>query len=44
MWVTEERKDEYIAAGHKLAAKSCDISTTPAPETKSGKTRKKKGA
>ena len=25
MWVTEERKDEYLAAGHKLAA----ISVSP---------------
>lgn len=26
MWVTEKRKDEYLAAGHKLAA----ISESPA--------------
>lgn len=23
MWVTDERKDEYLAAGHKLAAEPC---------------------
>lgn len=23
MWVADERKDEYLAAGHKLAAESC---------------------
>ena len=34
MWVTEERKDEYLAAGHKLAAE-------PAP-TEEPKKRKKK--
>ena len=23
MWVTDERKEEYLAAGHKLAAEPC---------------------
>jgi hypothetical protein len=23
MWVADERKEEYLAAGHKLAAESC---------------------
>jgi hypothetical protein len=23
MWVADKRKDEYLAAGHKLAAESC---------------------
>jgi hypothetical protein len=23
MWVADERKEEYLAAGHKLAASSC---------------------
>ena len=23
MWVADERKDEYLAAGHKLAAEAC---------------------
>lgn len=34
MWVTEERKDEYLAAGHKLAAE-------PAPAKEPKKRTKK---
>lgn len=38
MWVSEERTEEYKAAGHKLAASS-DIESPPAKKTK--KTKKK---
>ena len=36
MWVTEERKDEYLAAGHILAAEPA-----PAKELKERKTKEK---
>lgn len=36
MWVTEERKDEYLAAGHKLAAEPA-----PTKEPKERKTKEK---
>lgn len=28
MWVADNRRDEYIAAGHKLAAKPAAVKTT----------------
>ena len=39
MWVTEERKDEYLAAGHKLAA-SASKRTAPKEAEKKGKAKK----
>lgn len=49
MWVADERKDEYLAAGHKLAA-TCVKPTEEKPveaektveEVKPKRTRKKK--
>ena len=41
MWVAEDRKDEYIAAGHKPAAASADKPTAEKPEAKKRTTRKK---
>lgn len=38
MWVTEDRVDEYIAAGHTLAAEPA----SDAKPTKAGKRRRRK--
>lgn len=50
MWVTEERLDDYLAAGHKLAAMSASpevpaeptITELAEPVKKSAKRRRKK--
>lgn len=50
MWVTEERLDDYLAAGHKLAAMSAspEVPAEPTiielaePVKKSAKRRRKK--
>ena len=42
MWVSEERVEEYVAAGHKLAAPSA-VKEKPAklkPASKKGKAKK----
>lgn len=41
MWVTDERKEEYIAAGHKLAAVSSE-SDKPKEEPKKRTAKAKK--
>ena len=42
MWVADERKDEYLAAGHKLAVKPVEAEKKPAkkPATKKGPAKK----
>ncbi len=41
MWVAEERKEEYLAAGHKLAVKAPKaVKTTKAPAKKKGTVKK----
>lgn len=41
MWVTDERKEEYIAAGHKLAADpSASAKPKDAPKKRTAKTKK----
>lgn len=40
MWVTDDRKEEYLAAGHKLAAEP--LSKKPEEVEKPKKTVKKK--
>lgn len=47
MWVTDERKDEYLAAGHKLAAdcakpKVADEAEPKKPKKATRAPRKKK--
>lgn len=40
MWVAEDRKDEYLAAGHTLAAEAPKAEEKPAPK-RTRKTTKK---
>lgn len=41
MWVAEERKEEYLAAGHKLAAEALkSAKTTKTPVKKKGAVKK----
>ena len=42
MWVSEERVEEYVAAGHKLAAPSAvkEKPAKPKPASKKGKAKK----
>lgn len=48
MWVADERKDEYLAAGHKLAAELCakpaEVKVEEAPAEVVEETRPKKVA
>ena len=39
MWVADERKEEYMAAGHQLAA-SPSVATMPTEEPKKATTKK----
>lgn len=41
MWVAEQRKDEYLEAGHKLASDSCVATNEVAVEDKPKKPVKK---
>lgn len=43
MWVADERKDEYLRAGHKLALEKSEkpIETEEAEPKKAGRKRKK---
>ena len=43
MWVHESRLDEYLAAGHKLAAAPAEETPAEPVETEAPKPRKKPG-
>lgn len=42
MWVADKRKDEYVAAGHKLAATVISKSAEPEKEPEKEKTVRKR--
>jgi hypothetical protein len=41
MWVADDRKDEYLAAGHKLAADTAEAEEKPAKKPARKGARKK---
>lgn len=41
MWVADSRVEEYLAAGHKLAAAPSEKPTEPKPKRRTTKTTKK---
>ena len=43
MWVAEDRVEEYIAAGHKLAARPAPFEPVAKPKKTAKKSTKKQG-
>lgn len=44
MWVADERKEEYLAAGHKLAAEPCAKEPVKEPEVEEVKPKARKAS